>query len=74
MISKKRRRRRARRKRARKKVEMRKKVGLMWTSLISRIDQAGLLFILLHRREMQRYVRHLLMLRLILTLEIPSRW
>lgn len=74
MISKKPRRRKGRRKRVSKKVEMRKKAGLMWTSLISRIGQAGLLFILLHRREVQRYVRHLLMLRLISTLEIPSRW
>jgi hypothetical protein len=57
----------------RRRVKERKE-GSMWTLSISRTGPAGLLFISLHRMEMLRYVRHSLMLRPILTLEIPSRW
>jgi len=66
-------RRRGRRKRV-KRVLMMKKEGLMSTLSISRIGPAGLLFILLHRMGVLRYVRLSLMLRLISTLETPSRW
>ncbi len=66
-------RRRGRRKRV-KRVLMMKKGGSMSTLSISRIGPAGMHYILLHRMGVLRYVRFSLMLRLISTLETPSRW
>jgi hypothetical protein len=56
-----------------KREKKKKKEGLMWTLLISKIGLAGLLFILRHRMEMLKYVRHLSMLVPISTLEIPNK-